>query len=357
VDLGATEQPDYAELIVKLEAAQETDVVEQALAAAQEHLGMDASYITTIDARHQTIHAIVGDEDTAARYTGTVFPVEQTYCMRMLNGEIPNIVPDTRLEPAIRDLDVTQEFHAYVGVPVRLSDGRVHGTLCCVSHEPRTELGSEDLAFMETLAGIVATRVERARGDLARLTERFRRPPSPPQPEKPPEYRDAVRQIRAARESDIIERALNAAREQLGMDAAYIATVDAREQTIEAMSGTTNAGALVEGAVIPVEQTYCARMLKGQIPNIVPDVNAEPALRKVTVIQNIGAYIGVPVTLSDGRVHGSLCCASNQARGDLGEAELRFMHVLAGIVAAQIERAHGSMVRMTNRLSATPPSA
>ena len=174
VDPGSTEQSDYAELIEKLEAAQETDVVEQALAAAQRHLGMDASYITTIDARHQTIHAIVGDEDTAARYTGTVFPLEQTYCMRMLNGEIPNIVPDTRAEPAISDLDVTREFHAYVGVPVRLSDGRVHGTLCCVSHEPRTGLGSEDLRFMETLAGIVATRVERARGDLARLTERFR---------------------------------------------------------------------------------------------------------------------------------------------------------------------------------------
>ena len=69
---------------------------------------------------------------------------------------------------------------------------------------------------------------------------------------------------------------------------------------------------LVEGAVIPVEQTYCARMLSGEIPNIVSDVSAEPALRKMTVIRNIGAYIGVPVQLSDGRVHGSLCCASNE---------------------------------------------
>src|SRR5581483_5703463 len=37
VDLGTSEQSDYAELIEKLEAAQETDVVEQALAAAQQH--------------------------------------------------------------------------------------------------------------------------------------------------------------------------------------------------------------------------------------------------------------------------------------------------------------------------------
>jgi GAF domain-containing protein len=173
VEHAAKEQAEYAELIEKLEAAQETDVVEQALAAVQQRLGMDASYITTIDERHQTVHAIVGDADTAARYTGTVFPLEQTYCMRMLNGQIPQIVPDTREEPAIRDLDVTQEFHAYIGVPVKLSDGRVHGTLCCVSREPRTGLGSEELRFMDTLAGIVAARVERARGDLARLTERF----------------------------------------------------------------------------------------------------------------------------------------------------------------------------------------
>jgi GAF domain-containing protein len=174
VERGATERTEYAELIEKLEAAQETDAVEQALAAAQAHLGMDASYITTIDARQQTIHAIVGDADVAERYTGTVFPLEQTYCMRMLNGEIPNVVPDTRAEPAISDLEATREFHAYVGVPVKLSDGRVHGTLCCVSRQPRAELGSEDLRFMQTLAGIVAARVEQARGDLARLTARFR---------------------------------------------------------------------------------------------------------------------------------------------------------------------------------------
>jgi GAF domain-containing protein len=356
VERGATEPSDYVELIEKLEAAQESDVVEQALVAAQERLGMDASYVTTIDSRSQTVHAIAGDADIAARYTGMVFPVEQTYCMRMLSGEIPNIVPDTHAEPAIRDLEVTREFHAYVGVPVTLSDGRVHGTLCCVSREPRPGLGSEELRFMRTLAGIVAARVEQARGDLARLTEKFHRP-ARPEPAMPSEYAEAVSRIKAARESDIIERALGAAREQLGMDAAYIATVDSREQTIEAMSGTTNADALVEGAVIPVEQTYCARMLNGQIPNIVPDTSAEPGLRNMTVIRNIGAYIGVPVTLSDGRVHGSLCCASNEPVAGLGETELRFMHVLAGIVAAQIERAQGSMVRLTKRVSATEPSA
>jgi GAF domain-containing protein len=338
---------EYADLLRKLEAARETDAIEQALAAAREHLAMDAAYVTTVDAARQTIDAVVGERDLVDRYQGSVLPVEETYCARMLDGQIPNAVKDTRTHPALRDLAVTREFGAYVGVPVQLSDGRVHGTLCCVSHESRTDLGEEQVRFMQVLAGIVAARIDQARGDLTRLTHRL---------DVPSEYADAIRQIRAARETDVIERALAAARERLGMDAAYIATVDSRKQTIEAMVGSTNAEALVEGAVIPVDQTYCARMLSGEIPNIVADTSAEPALRKMTIIRNIGAYIGVPVTLSDGRLHGSLCCASNEPRSDLGEPELQFMRVLADIVSARVERVHGSMVRLTKRFAAGDPS-
>ncbi|HUA04284.1 MAG TPA: GAF domain-containing protein [Solirubrobacteraceae bacterium] len=166
---------DYDELLDKLESAQEAEVVELALVAAREHLGMDASYITTIDAQIQTIHALVSDPETVNRYQGTVFPVEQTYCMRMLGGEIPSAVPDTRQEPAISELPVTQEFHAYVGVPVTLSDGSVHGTLCCVSKETRPGLGPDEVRFMQVLADIVGARVDRVHGDIARLTERFKR--------------------------------------------------------------------------------------------------------------------------------------------------------------------------------------
>jgi GAF domain-containing protein len=169
---------EYEELIEKLEAAKETEVVELALAAAQQHLDMDASYLATIDSRNQTFHAIIGDPDVVNRLQGRVFPVEQTYCMRMLSGKIPNAVPDTRADPAIRDLAVTREIHAYVGVPVKLSDGRVHGTFCCVSRQTRPGISPEEVRFMQVLADIVAARVEQVHGDTVRLTERFKPQPS-----------------------------------------------------------------------------------------------------------------------------------------------------------------------------------
>ena len=164
---------DYAELLRGLEAAHESDAIEQALVAAREQLDMDAAYITTIDAGAQTIHAVVGAQDIVDRYQSSVLPLDQTYCARMVSGEIPNVVPDTRANTAVRDLAVAREFGAYVGVPVTLSDGSVHGTLCCVSREAQARLGEDELRFMQVLAGIVAARIEQARGDLARLTERF----------------------------------------------------------------------------------------------------------------------------------------------------------------------------------------
>jgi len=140
---------DFAEMLRRIEVAQEQDVVEQALTAARERLCMDAAYITTIDPRQQTIDALVGDTAAMGLSEGLVVPIEQTYCRHMLSGDMPNIVPNTRVEPAVRDL-------------------------CCASSQPKDGLGDEELRFMQVLAGIIATRVDQAEGDVARLLARRR---------------------------------------------------------------------------------------------------------------------------------------------------------------------------------------
>ena len=164
---------EEVEALQRIEAAEETDVVEQALTAARQRLGMDAAYVTTMDSRQQTIEAVVGREEFTV-LTGAEVPLEQTFCAPMLRGEIPNAVPDTRGNSLIRDLRATRLIGAYVGVPVRLSDGRVHGTLCCVSGQASEGIGEDELRFMKVLASIIAARVERAQGNMARLTERLR---------------------------------------------------------------------------------------------------------------------------------------------------------------------------------------
>jgi GAF domain-containing protein len=166
---------------------------------------------------------------------------------------------------------------------------------------------------------------------------------------------EALHRIEAAEESDVLQRALTAARDRLNMEAAYVTTIDRQMQTIEAIVGETGVP-LGPGSQIPLEETYCVRMLDGQIPTIVRDTHAEPVLRDLSATQYIGAYVGVPVRLSDGRVHGTLCADSKDSRDGLGDAELRFMQVLAGIVATRIDQAQGNLARLTARLRAKSPS-
>lgn len=165
---------EYLDALQRIQAAQESDVVERALSAAREHLSMDAAYVTRIDSEHQTIEALLGDMEVLAQVQGQPIPLEQTYCARMLKGEIPNVIPDTRADPALRGLSATRDIGAYVGFPVTLPSGRVHGTLCCVSKEARSGIGGEEAHFMQVLADIVAARLDQVEGDMARLTARFR---------------------------------------------------------------------------------------------------------------------------------------------------------------------------------------
>ena len=53
---------------------------------------------------------------------------------------------------------------------------------------------------------------------------------------------------------------------------------------------------------------------------------------------DVGAFASVPVVFSDGRFYGTLCAGSHDPKPDLGYRELRFLHVLARLVADVLER-------------------
>jgi anti-sigma regulatory factor (Ser/Thr protein kinase) len=140
-------------------------------------------------------------------------------------------------------------------------------------------------------------------------------------------------------ERERVERILATARETLGMQIAYFTEIDAGEQVIHRVAGDPGALGLVEGARVALDDTYCRRMLDEQIPFAVPDAGAEPVLAQLraAVPSRPLAYLGVPLQFSSGRVHGTLCAASEQAHADLRERDVAFMRVLARLLADALE--------------------
>ncbi len=176
-----------------------------------------------------------------------------------------------------------------------------------------------------------------------------------PVPAADQEVLDALAAMAAAREREVIARALDAARQRLDMDAAFVSSVTPEIQSIDRVAGDTLPLGFDVGTTVPVTETYCTRMLAGLIPNLVPDAAAEPLLRGLAVAERVRAYAGVPIRLADGRLHGTLCCVSGEAKTNLGPGELHFMQVLATIVATEIDQAAADRATSARRLLGRPP--
>ena len=148
-----------------------------------------------------------------------------------------------------------------------------------------------------------------------------------------------------------VERVLETAREALDMDVAYFSEFTHDEQVIERVHGDSSSFGFEEGTAVALEETYCRRMVAGEIPNVIGDTRRHPGVMhlEATADAGLGAYIGVPLQLSDGRVFGTFCCASHRAHEQLGERDVRFMRVLARLLADQLE----ASTRLPER-SATP---
>jgi len=81
----------------------------------------------------------------------------------MTKGEIPHLVNDAAADDRTADLPLTREagIGAYVGVPIRLWDGTLYGTLCCLSRSAEPSLNGRDVRFLRVLAEIVADQLDR----------------------------------------------------------------------------------------------------------------------------------------------------------------------------------------------------
>ncbi len=87
--------------------------------------------------------------------------------------------------------------------------------------------------------------------------------------------------------------------------------------------------------------SFCSRMVTGDAPRVAPRSAEIPAYRDAPIGQqmSIGAYIGVPLELRDGRLFGTMCGVDPEPKDDAINAELPLIELLGRLLAtiAQIE--------------------
>lgn len=135
--------------------------VTQVLRTVRKHLGMDFAFISHFRDADRVLEHV--DADGAAPiHEGQAIPLEDGYCLKIVRGELPQLIADTSQVPAAMAIPETHAIPigAHLSVPIELASGEVYGTLCCFSREPNLTLGERDLRMMSALGEVLAARID-----------------------------------------------------------------------------------------------------------------------------------------------------------------------------------------------------
>ena len=146
--------------------------------------------------------------------------------------------------------------------------------------------------------------------------------------------------IVSERAPETVGRVLEAAREELGMDVAFVSEFAHQRLIFRTLVGEAGSFGWQEGESIPLDDTFCRLLLEGRLPSAIPDAKADGRVRflEITGKAGIGSYVGAPIRFSDGTLYGTFCVLSHSPEPSLAARDAQFVRVLARLVAEQIER-------------------
>jgi GAF domain-containing protein len=119
---------------------------------ARDLVDTDVAMVTEVSDGRELVREAAGLWPPLKSLRGSSLPLEDTFCQRLLEGRIGNLVSDVQSDERVRDLAMARQLQvgAYLGVPMRTEDARLY-VLCCLAREARPDLDQGDV---NTLMGL-----------------------------------------------------------------------------------------------------------------------------------------------------------------------------------------------------------
>lgn len=147
-----------------------SSAVSEVLKLLREKLDMDVVFVSEFVDGRRVFRRIEADTDKRLFEEGQSHPLESTFCQRVADGRIPNMIKDFSSYAGAPELPkLPFPLGSFLSVPVVLNDGRIYGTLCCFSFAVNEELTQRDLKKLEMSAQLTARRIDEVRAREADL--------------------------------------------------------------------------------------------------------------------------------------------------------------------------------------------
>lgn len=138
--------------------------VREVLRLVREHLQMDVAFVSHFTQGQRVLQYVDEDGDRQLLDEGRAGPLEQSFCQRVIDGRLPELVRDVRKLPDFDKLPITPfRIGAHLSTPIVLEDGSVYGTFCCFSLAPNDSLVERDLKRLRMAARMAARLIDQAR--------------------------------------------------------------------------------------------------------------------------------------------------------------------------------------------------
>lgn len=91
------------------EGAPASEALEGLLSVFRESFEMDVAFISQFEDGQQVLRKIEGAPDSFGVQEGSSFPLSESICGRIVDGRLPNLIPDLRAEEQTRELGVVEQ--------------------------------------------------------------------------------------------------------------------------------------------------------------------------------------------------------------------------------------------------------
>lgn len=137
--------------------------LQRTLGSIRRHLNMDVAFISRFHDGVREFEVIDAKQEQTPIQVGDSGPLEESYCQRVVDGRLPELIADAFENSEAMTLPVTVALpvRAHMSVPIRLSNGDVYGTFCCFSYSADQSLNTRDISMMHVFAELVSDHLEK----------------------------------------------------------------------------------------------------------------------------------------------------------------------------------------------------
>jgi EAL domain-containing protein (putative c-di-GMP-specific phosphodiesterase class I) len=136
--------------------------IPRALRTVRANLGMDVAFVSEFRGGRRIFRYVDSSFPSPSVRVGASDPLERSLCRSVVDGRVPELVRDTAALPAARAFSETAGLPtgAWIAAPIRLKNGAIFGTLCCLRSAPNPSLGACDLRMVKVFAELVADSID-----------------------------------------------------------------------------------------------------------------------------------------------------------------------------------------------------